>query len=90
MAVEPSMERLRTGTRHLDRDGMLVLLSDKGLVVTDVSVVYPATTALSSRQHVRQVWQPPLLHCPWSPTGAWDAVSAHPTRQGCLLCNSCV
>jgi hypothetical protein len=48
-AVEPAMERLRAGTgcTSLERGDMLVVLPDKGLVVTDVSVVHPAANSYS-------------------------------------------
>jgi hypothetical protein len=45
--VEPVMEQLRAGTGRasLERSDMLVVLPDEGLVVTDVSVVHPATNS---------------------------------------------
>jgi hypothetical protein len=42
-AVEPAMEWLRAGTGRasLERGNVLAVLTEEGLVVTDVSVVHP-------------------------------------------------
>jgi hypothetical protein len=61
-AMEPAMEQLFAGTRaSLKRCDMLVVLPDKGLVVTDVSVVHPAANSFL-QQHLQQVQQPPPEH----------------------------
>jgi hypothetical protein len=45
--VEPAMERVRVGIGRvsLERGDMLVGLPEKGLVVTDVSVIHPAANS---------------------------------------------
>jgi hypothetical protein len=50
-AVEPAMERLRTGSGRAsqERGDMLVVLPEEGLLVTDVSVVHPAANSFVQR-----------------------------------------